>query len=148
MTVCCPLNYSDDNDYWSFFSSSKICARKEHNCGECGDVIEAGQKYENAKGLYDGNFSTMKTCIPCVEVRDHFACEGFIFGQIWEDIQNNMFPGMVAGGECLRGASVVAKQKLFHEYTEWLLDGGWSDRAFYNREEEIAMKIQNMKEQK
>ena len=72
----------------------------------------------------EGRVWTAITCELCVEIRDHFACNGWIFGQLWEDLENNFFPEMVAGGPCMEGLSPTAKAALFEERTRWLLGGG------------------------
>jgi hypothetical protein len=62
-------------------------ARKEHKCGECHEVINIGDKYNTQKEVHDGDFSTHKTCIPCMEVRDTYLTRGYFWGQIWEDLR-------------------------------------------------------------
>jgi len=129
--TCCPLSGGYWDSEWSFFKSYVRRSRKSRHCDECGKSIEPGDRYENASGLFDGYFSRMITCVPCVEVRDHFACNGYMFGQIWSDIEENFFPNMVAGGECLQGATPTAKAKLFEQYNEWLFDGGHESRQWF-----------------
>ena len=61
-------------------------ARKEHICGECGETIKKGQKYENFRGLYEDRWSTHKTCMRCVALRDKYCPGGWIFGRVLERI--------------------------------------------------------------
>lgn len=56
------------------------------------------------------------TCVVCLEIRDHFECDGFFYGQLWEDLQTNLYPTLVAGGPCLVGLSPAAKDALFEDY--------------------------------
>jgi len=61
-------------------------ARKEHKCGECGDAIQVGKIYEKIVLLFEGAFSTHRTCDICVKIRtEHFQC-GWYFGNIYEDL--------------------------------------------------------------
>lgn len=118
---CCPLQSDADGFIEDFFSKQRT-ARKDHACTECFETIPKGTKYENASGFWEGRPVDFKTCASCVEIRDHFACDGgYIFGQLWEDLEQNFFPDMKAGGPCLEGLSPQAKNRLFEKRTEWLL---------------------------
>jgi hypothetical protein len=123
--TCCPLSGGDD---WpaTVFSSSVRRAAKEHRCCECRETIKVGDHYEHVTGLWDGHWSTYKTCLLCVEIRTHFACDGWIFGQLWEDLESNFFPDMKAGGPCMEGLSPAAKGRLFERRLAWLeANRGW-----------------------
>jgi hypothetical protein len=63
-------------------------ARKEHKCCECGGVIKPGQKYHKAKGMWEGEFRTYKTCMPCNNIREHYCSYGFVFTELAEQIMN------------------------------------------------------------
>jgi hypothetical protein len=117
---CCPLAGSDDGDAPSVYHMSQRTARKQHTCTECNEPIRAGSKYEHTSGCWDGSWSTYKTCLLCVEIRDHFACNGWLFGRLWEDLQENFFPNMRAGGPCMEGLSPEAKTRLFEKRLAWL----------------------------
>lgn len=74
-------------DEFSTMIDSRINkARKEHKCHECGDTINIGEKYHVQKEVYEGCFSTHKTCLPCMEVRDTYLINGYYWGRIWEDL--------------------------------------------------------------
>lgn len=120
--TCCPLSTGDDGP--SFFVTTTPRARKEHYCCECSEPIPVGAKYERTTGLWDGRMGTYKTCLSCVEIRNHFACDGWIYGRLWEDLRDNFFPAMRAGGPCMDGLSPSAKQRLFDERTAWAMRGG------------------------
>lgn len=121
MSTCCPLEGGDWDVMPVFSSTITPIAKKTHTCCECRDVISVGAKYERTSGKWDGHMDTHKTCLSCVEIRDHFACNGFIFGQLWHDLRANFFPDMRAGGPCMEGLSPEAKQRLFEKRTEWFL---------------------------
>lgn len=119
--MCCPLTGSDGAETATLSSTTHPTARKEHRCDECDEAIPIGAKYERTEGLWDGSWSTYKTCLSCVEIRDHFQCEGWTYGLLWEDLETNFFPDMKAGGPCMEGLSPAARERLFERRTAWLL---------------------------
>ena len=68
----------------------------------------------------DVNTGTYKTCLSCREIRNHFACSsGFYFERLWDDLEENFFPHMTAGGSCFEGLSVAARLRLFERRLAW-----------------------------
>ena len=61
-------------------------ARKPYACGECGDVIEVGERYEYVRGLWDGHYDTHRTCLPCTRIRDWYCPSAFVYGEVREQI--------------------------------------------------------------
>lgn len=122
MVACCPLTGSD-GDGPTVYSTSKVKAAKDYKCTECWDPIAKGTRHEVTTGMWDKEWSTYRTCFSCVEIRDHFACDGWIYGQLWEDIEQNFFPTMKAGGPCMEGLSPEAKGRLFELRLAWVLEG-------------------------
>ena len=119
--ICCPLQGNDgDGPSCSYQETRK--ARNAHVCCECRKPIERGQRYEYASGVWDGRPDSFKTCLLCVEIRNHFACEGWIYEQLWGDLRENFFDDMKMGGPCMQGLSPAAKQKLIDARMEWYLD--------------------------
>ncbi len=117
--ICCPL-YNDSDERASAQSRLTPRARREHHCCECGEVISVGQQYEKYGLVYDRSAETFKTCLSCVEIRDHFACgNGWIFGEVWSQLEGNFFPEMKAGGPCMEGLSPAAKARLFERRLKW-----------------------------
>lgn len=119
MVMCCPLS-SSDGDHPACSSTCIRTARKDHDCCECDDGIKKGDKYEYISGIWDGSPDAYKTCLSCAEIRDHFACDGFLFGHLWSDLAENFFPDMKAGGPCMEGLSPEAKARLFARRMEWM----------------------------
>ncbi len=117
--VCCPLS-SNDGESPTCHSSRAIKAVKEHRCCECGETITKGTRYECVRGMWDHRWSTYKTCLSCVEIRDHFSCDGWVYGQLWSDLEENFFPDMKAGGPCMEGLSPANKARLFERRLAWL----------------------------
>lgn len=122
--VCCPLD-NGDADPAELVSRETPRARKDHRCCECGEAIPKGTTYEayNLKERGYATFETYKTCLSCVEIRDHFACgRGWIFGEVWSQLAENFFPDMKAGGPCMDGLSPAARARLFERRLKWLED--------------------------
>ena len=59
----------DDALMPAVYESRTVVAAKEHRCYECGSVIAKGEKYEYAKGLYDGDWQDYHTCLACEECK-------------------------------------------------------------------------------
>jgi hypothetical protein len=132
---CCPLS-SGDNDGPSFLYAEIRKAAKTHACCECDETIPAGSKYEYTSGKWDGDVSAYKTCLSCVEIRNHFGerrgpedyedddyfyCTGgWTYTTLWYDLEQGLFPAMTAGGPCFEGLSPAAKNRLFERRMAWL----------------------------
>jgi dUTP pyrophosphatase len=54
----------------SCFTSATRRARKQHRCGECGQPIAVGDRYQYVSGIWDGSPDSHRTCIRCAAVRD------------------------------------------------------------------------------
>lgn len=80
----CSCVYVGDYDQPSCSNQTIRQAVKPHECCECKRVIGVGEKYEVISGMWDGHFSTYKTCKDCLSIRDEFFCEGYFFGQVLE----------------------------------------------------------------
>lgn len=62
------------NWYWEreqlplidFHTTKQYTARKEHECGECKEIIEPGSVYRYYNGEFgEADFFTFKMCMPC-----------------------------------------------------------------------------------
>lgn len=144
--MCCPLS-DGDSDGPSCFTSVTPKARKEHVCDECREKIPVGDRYEKASGIWDGRPDSFKTCLACVDVRDHFACNGgWTYGDLWSQLQENFFSEMKCGGQCMTGLSPRGKQKVIDERMEWYFSQdeiddsvweGWAKRRPYDGEQPV-----------
>lgn len=72
-----------------FYREETRRAAKPHRCCECQRVIEKGESY--ATGKTEGDFFEARTCAPCDEIRRVFCCEGWVFGELWEAIEDQLF---------------------------------------------------------
>lgn len=116
--TCCPLTEADGE--CEFSSVDNPVARKGHCCCECVGAISPGEKYQRNVGKSDGDMWSMATCHLCAEIRNHFSCGGgYFLGTLWDDLRENFFPKMVAGGPCLEGLSAAAKERMFAAWREW-----------------------------
>lgn len=90
-------------------------------CCECGEWIRPGDVYERVAGKWDGKMDAFSTCRPCAEIRDAFACDGYVHTDVWENIREGMFETMSTG--CLEKlTTAAAKEKLLKEWREWKFD--------------------------
>jgi hypothetical protein len=63
-------------------------ARKQHQCVECLEDIEPGQRYEHVRGLdVDGDPFSDRTCLPCAAIRDQYCPSGYHVGHVAEQIE-------------------------------------------------------------
>ena len=122
---CCALS-AEHGDRASVCTDRIVTARKDHKCYECTAVIPKGAQYEFVKGCWDGAWSSYRTCLLCVEIRGHFACdEGWLIGEVWSQLEESFFPDMTAGGPCMTGLSPEAKAVLFDRRLRWFADEEW-----------------------
>lgn len=119
--VCCPLE-SGDGESTEFHSVSTVKAAKDYRCAECREAIAKGTRHEVVRGMWGGSWSRFRTCLSCVEIRNHFQCTGWIYGQLWSDLEENFYPDMKAGGPCMQGLSPEAKARLFERRLKWMED--------------------------
>lgn len=62
-----------DNVMPEFYSRKIRRARKQHECSECGDKINPGERYEYVSGKWDGYFDVFHTCETCKRIREDLA---------------------------------------------------------------------------
>lgn len=121
--TCCAISSADDGDMPSeIFSDGIVTARKDHACVECRAAITIGTRHESTSGKWDGDVRTYRTCLMCVEIRNHFSCGGWTYGEVWRELEESLFPDMTAGGECMSGLSPAARAMLFERRLAWLFD--------------------------
>lgn len=81
-----------DYDPPEFFISENRKARKPHVCWECRAQIAPGETYEHARGKWEGDVSTFKTCALCLELRRwakiSVPCFCFYFGDLHENVRD------------------------------------------------------------
>lgn len=117
--VCLDHDYDEYNE---FYSEQIVTARKAHRCCECAETIQPGAKYERASGKSDGRIWTVASCALCAEIRGAFVCGSWQFGQLWESIEETLFPIWDTSGpiDCLAKLETVeARNKCRDRYRDW-----------------------------
>lgn len=66
-------------------------AIKHHRCYECGSVIDPGETYSLASGVWDGTGKSFKQCSVCTRLfeeasEEAYEDEGPCFGELWDYI--------------------------------------------------------------
>lgn len=71
-------------------SSNTPTAKKQHKCMECRRMIEPGEKYLLENYVWEGKFSSHKTCTHCQVVREFILQEDdvFYYGMIDDALWN------------------------------------------------------------
>lgn len=84
------MNCYCDYEHPSIYTPTRVnAARKEHCCSECRRTIKAGEPYEIAFGIWEGEARTYKTCKHCLSLREwvkaHVPCFCWAHGQVRSD---------------------------------------------------------------
>lgn len=83
--VCIGGNDYDGPEFWD---CKTVTARKDYTCRECKRPIPKGTNHERVVGKWEGDFSTIRTCLDCADIRDGLTCgNGFLYGALWSDIR-------------------------------------------------------------
>ena len=81
----------DEGDGWKVFRSDTRRARKPYRCCECQREISAGEQYEYATGVLNGDdgWLTMRTCQHCAAGPYDWlerVCGGWLYEGAYEDL--------------------------------------------------------------
>lgn len=85
----------DDTDDWTFFRDSIRTARKVHECRECRRMIERGESYHYATGLFDGQWFTFHVCRHCDAAGSwmRVVCGGWLLGELKDELRGHWWDG-------------------------------------------------------
>ena len=87
MDCSCQIDTGYDADSNPGFVHERMRkARKTHKCSECHRVIAINEIYVYVTGVWDGEFSSFKTCVDCASLRNEFF-SSYIFEHVWEDFK-------------------------------------------------------------
>lgn len=115
-----------DNPANAFHVARIRRARRPRACCECRRVIAPGERYEYVSAKNEGGLFTVHTCFPCVEVRTAFTCDGWLYGELWEAMRDQLFPAWRLHGtmiDCLaKLPSLEARDLCRAQYAEWAND--------------------------
>jgi hypothetical protein len=78
-----------DGEPATIYEASRHRARKQYRCDECHGPITAGQTYERAQMLYDGQWTGCMTCADCLAIRDFVKISVPCFCFLHGDMLNN-----------------------------------------------------------
>ena len=119
--ACIDMDYGGDvNDFYRELTRT---ARKAHTCCECRFTIPPGARYWYASGKSDGDVWSAKTCATCYEIRRALVCGAWVFGLLWEEIEQGVFPVWDERGpwDCLAQIeSITARDAIRTRYDEYL----------------------------
>jgi hypothetical protein len=120
---CADVCLDMDHDGNEFYTEAMRTARKPHRCCECQRTIQPGERYEHAAGKGHGDrVFTAKTCAECSAIRDALVCGSWVFEQLWEAIEESVFPTWIHTGpwDCLaKIESVDARKALSDAFYAW-----------------------------
>jgi hypothetical protein len=118
--VCIDMDpYGETND---LHDSRTHRARVEHRCCECHRTILRGERYEYVSALSDGHFWAAKTCAECVGIRAALVCGSWIYGDLWEAVEEEVFPVWQRTGpyDCLAKIELVSARRLLEaRFAAW-----------------------------
>lgn len=76
-----------DYDAPSCCTTTMRRAAKVHKCCECHKAIAVGDEYEEVTGVWDGRPDRFRTCLSCRYIRDTYCHDGWIYGCLFEQIE-------------------------------------------------------------
>lgn len=81
----------DDGELVTVNKTEYRVAAKDHKCTECNRTITKGEKYKHDSALYDGSWSTYKTCQHCQTGMKWLEkeCGGYIWTEVIEEIHEH-----------------------------------------------------------
>ena len=81
----------DFSDYLKFYKSKNVKGRRDYRCEECLQVIEKGEQHEYAKGLWQGEFFSCRTCQACCELIREIGIRCLSHGELVDEFDGNKF---------------------------------------------------------
>lgn len=67
-----------------FFETSRVKARKTHECCECLSTIVVGEMHWYERGKWDGNFDAYRTCDRCKSLVIVLGLDCYCFGELMD----------------------------------------------------------------
>lgn len=119
--ACLDMDY-DSSSSDDFHRERVVKSRGYHVCCECQRAILPEQEYERASGKSDGYMWTAKTCISCYRIRRVLVCGSYVYGRLWEEIREAIFPiwNRYSPIDCLAKLDEkIDRDRMMTEYREW-----------------------------
>ena len=106
MSECSCVPGPDCYESEGFHCNIMRTARKAHECDECCGVIAKGQQYEVSTCSVEGTIFRSKTCSVCIEIRNAFFCDGFLYGETRYYLREHFreIDGIISN-DCVEGLS-------------------------------------------
>ena len=90
LAMNCSCIDMDVDCYADVISDTFPIARKETKCIECSRIIRKGGRYRNERTVFDGKWTTYRTCPDCNSIRETFICGGFYWGSLLDAMQESI----------------------------------------------------------
>lgn len=114
--------YQDGDEVADFSNESHVAkSRRIFKCSECRLSIPIGSPYWRIVGKWDGELMTFRQCEPCYEIQHVFCCDGWIYGELWEGMEEQAFENLTMSGDCWDQLSAKSKAFLLARWREWKL---------------------------
>lgn len=121
MTDDCACLYGDEGDSPEFYQERRSTARTEHRCYECRRGIWPGDSFMRVSGRWDGEVASFYVCEACWDIKSSLYCDSSVFGQLWADVESQLFEEGPINSACLdKLASVEGKQYLAERWWQWV----------------------------
>ena len=78
----------------TFYEKKTVKGRIEHQCAECLRIIEQGEWHEYAKGLWEGSFSSYRTCELCSDMIKETGIDCYCHGYVMDELDERDFADM------------------------------------------------------
>jgi len=129
----CSCVYVDVEGTARLISEKVVRARTQHVCGECGETIKPGQRYERFRGVYDDKPMTHRTCETCLDLRSTLFCGGWTYGGVREDLHEHVVNlcGEI-DSSCLLALTPRARGVVLD-----MIDTYWENDDWENDDEEV-----------
>ncbi len=120
MTGHCEVSLGEyEGDTAICYDEAVVKARKPHKCYECRRLIEKGERYERASGLWEGSWETYHFCLQCSEISREFTTGAREFGNLWYELQENWDEGAHLQACLNRLSTATAKEHMRQRWMKW-----------------------------
>ena len=86
MQCSCGVNNWREDEEQIGYKERKLKAAKDHICPECHGTIKKGDYFIFASIFWDAKISNNKMCMDCAAIANEFFPDGWVFGQIFDDL--------------------------------------------------------------
>ena len=110
MECSCKISVCNDNEAEEY-TQKNVTAKSVNTCCECKEKIFPGEAFERIRGKWWGTWSTFKTCLSCVSVRD-IMFDDWHSGGVWMDIEDFVSENGGVNEKCLSSLDPKARERL------------------------------------